>query len=152
MHRLPIQAKDHHLHGVNDHRRYLGASDIHHVSVWCDAAGDQGAHRTDLTGLRQQDRPLLLVQRELAKPGNEENLHHCVVCKHLSCPSFPHCDYVRPDWDYAFQNSRSNRRKAGPGEPPQCVEEEAKGDKNASYRCSTLHPFLAASLDFNDAE
>lgn len=66
MHCLPIQAKAHHIHSVIDHRRYLGPGDIYHVSLWCDAAGDQGANRSGLTGLRQQDQPLLLVQRELA--------------------------------------------------------------------------------------
>lgn len=128
MYCLPIQAKADHIHSHLDNRHYLGSGRIHHVSLWGDATSDQGAPHSGVIGLWQQNKPILLVQRELAKPGDEEDLHHCPVCKYLPCSSVPHRDHVRPNWHYAFQNSRPNGRKAGPWKPPHCVKEKAKGD------------------------
>lgn len=104
MHRIPVQAKADHIHSHTDNRHYLGSGRVHHVSLWGDAASDQGANHPSATGLRQQDKPVLLVQGELAEPGDEEDLHHCPVCEYLPCSPFPHRDHVRPDRHYTFQN------------------------------------------------
>lgn len=128
MHRLPVQAEADHFHSLFDYSHYLGPGHFHHVSIWSDAPSDQGTKHPGAPGLRQQNQPLLLVQGELAQPGDEEDLHHRPVCKYLPCPSFTHCDHVCPDWYHTFQDNCSNRRKARQRQPPHCVKEEAKGD------------------------
>lgn len=152
MHCLSIQAKADHIYSHLDNSNYLGSGHIHHVSLRCDATSDEGTKHSGVTRLWQQNKPILLVQRELAKPRDEEDLHNCPVCKYLPCPSFTHRNHVRSDWHYTFQNSCSNRRKARPWQPPHCVKEKAKGDKNASNSCFAFHPFLAASVDPHDVE
>lgn len=114
MHCLPIQAKADHFHGYLDNSHHLGSGHIHHVSLRGDATSDQGANHSGLTGLRQQNQPVLLVQGELAQPGDEEDLHHRPVCKHLPCSSIAHRDHVRSYWHYPFQNNSPNGREAGP--------------------------------------
>lgn len=126
MHCLPIQAKADHIHSYLDNSHYLGSGHIHYVSLGGDVTSDQGANHSGATGLWQQNKPVLLVQRELAKPGDEEDLHHCPVCQYLPCSSFTHRDHVRSDWHYAFQNNSPNGRKAGPRQPPYCVKEKAE--------------------------
>lgn len=128
MHRLPLQTKADHLHGDADHSHHLGPGNIHHVSLGGDVASDQGAKRSSVTGLRQQNQSVLLVPRELAQPGDEEDLHHRPVCKHLPRSPFAHRHHVRPDRHHAFQNGRPRGREAGPRQPPQRVQEEAEGD------------------------
>lgn len=128
MHCLPLQAEAHHIHRHLDNSHYLGSGHIHHVSLWGDATSDQGANHSGVTGLWQQNEPLLLVPRELAEPGDEEDLHHGSVCQYLPCPALSHRHHVRSDWHYAFQDSRPDRREAGPWQPPHSVQEKAKGD------------------------
>lgn len=114
MHRLPIQTKTHHINSHLDNSHYLGPGNIHYVSIRGDVTSDKGTNHSGITGLRQQNQPVLLVQGELAKPGDEEDLHHCPICKYLPCPPFAHCDHVCSNWHYTFQNNSPDGRKTGP--------------------------------------
>ncbi|XP_077378774.1 neuropeptide FF receptor 2a isoform X2 [Festucalex cinctus] len=94
----------------------------------------------------------VMLQGELAQPGDAQDLHHRVVRQHLPGSAVPHRRHVRSHRHHALQDRRAHGRQAGSRQPTRRLQEEAAGHQDAPDRGLALHPVLAAPVDPHDAE
>ncbi len=154
LHRLPVQAKTYALCRKGVNRGDMGARSHHNVSLGVNV--DRRPRKRAFHGSQwQQHIPAVLLLRDLARPGDEESVHHRLVCTRIRHSPGAHHAHVRPDQRKAVRHShRGQRRAARCSHALQmsCVSKKDPSDKDADCGGSALHAVLAAAVDAHAAD